>query len=350
MSKLKKVGILVFTLLLMASAFFIPSVLFDDDVNEMNKPPVGEETKEKDKLDDEESEINTEPGLWEVNDEILMDYGSNPMPVYQDDDLLVFAYESRAEELLEGPSDKSKFMQTEDGDSFVQIDNKSKKYDHRPEPLEFSDGTYRRYIYNPEVGGIESFVSEDGVSFVKDDGLRYEIDSEGERDPKYFGVSTYFVDSEEGVVLLYNVTNDEGDIMVSRAYASPETDGMEFELTDENILGGSLETDGYADPNSLVRANGDIWLIIMHQEEGAAPPLEKRGDIYAYVSKDDGKTFDLEGLLMSYRDFVEMEVFSLNDPKIVEFPGNQLMVIVAAMVEQEDGEKKHKWVLVSAKQ
>ncbi len=287
--------------------------------------------------------------MWTINEGIVMDYASNPMPVYQDEDQLVFAFESRAEQLLEAPSaDKSGFMLTEDGESFERVDNSDGTYDYRLAPLEFPDGTLRRYVHDPKSGGIESYVTEDGVTFVKEEGIRYAIDTGGDRDPHVFGVSTFFVDSDGGVVLLYNANNAAGDIVVNKAYAAPETEGMEFELVEENILGGSLPTDGYADPHSLVRENGDVWVIVMHQADGPAPPLVKRGDIFAYVSRDDGKTFELEGQLMSYRDFEEFEVWSLNDPKIVEFDG-ELIVIVAAMVlDEEDPDKEYKWVLVSA--
>jgi hypothetical protein len=360
MSNSKKVVLVISTLLLMTGAFFLPKLFIDNDLVENPVDEVMEAAEEEEEMEDiveemrglaEKPEEESEAvSLWEIRDEVLMDYGSNPMPVFQDEDLLVFAYESKAKGLVEAPSDKSKFMQTEDGENFVAVDNSDQVYDYRLAPLKLADGRYRRYVHNEKVGGIESYISDDGLNFEQEEGLRYEIDTGGERDPAFFGVSTYFLDSEGGVVLLYNATDENGNVLVNRAYAPPETEGMEFELTDEDILGGTLEGEGYADPNAVVRENGDVWLVVLHHPvDRPAPPLVKRGDIFAYVSRDDGESFELEGQIMSYSDFEEFEVWSLNDPKITEFKG-QLTVVVAAMVADDSGEKEFKWILVSSEQ
>lgn len=279
---------------------------------------------------------------------IVMD-GSNPMPVYWDDERLVLAYENRAAELLEGPSEKAKFLETTDGQDFRQPSSEeAQRYFHRPSALEMPDGTYRRFFYSSEAGGVKAMVSEDNIEFETLDGVFYEVPSEGERDPRYFGVSSFFLDSEGGVVLVYNVTNDENEIIVNRAYAA---DGWNFELTDGNLLGDSLPTDNYPDPHVLVRENGEIWMSVMHRKDHkAAPPLVRGGSIQAYRSNDDGKTFDDVGQLMSYEDFDQWEVYSLNDPKIMEFPDGRLFMICAAMIEDADSETGFSWILVQATQ
>jgi hypothetical protein len=292
----------------------------------------------------EESELVT---LWEIEPGMVAEHGSNPMPVYWDEDRLVLAYENRAAELLEAPSEKAKFLETTDGYEYRQLSSEEAAfYDYRPPALEMPDGTYRRFYYNPQAGGVQAMVSEDGVDFTPLDEVFYEVASEGERDPRYFGVSTFFVDSNGGVTLLYNVTNEKDEIIVNRAYAE---DGWNFELTHENVLGGSLPTDNYPDPHTLVRENGEIWLVVMHRtNHKAAPPLERGGTIQAYKSTDEGQTFEYVGQLMAYTDFEEWEVYSLNDPKIMEFPDGTLQMICAAMVEDETSETGFKWVLVQS--
>jgi hypothetical protein len=298
-------------------------------------------------VDENPTEESDPVSLWELEPGMVVEHGSNPMPVYWDEVRLVLAYENRATELLEAPSEKSKMLETLDGLEYRLLSGEEAgQYDHRPPALEMLDGTYRRFFYSPEAGGVLAMISEDGENFETLDEVFYEIASEGERNPRYFGVSTFFADSSGGVTLLYNVTNEKDEIIVNRAYAE---DGWHFELTHENVLGGSLPTDNYPDPHTLVRENGEVWLVVMHRaDHKAAPPLVRGGTIQAYKSTDEGKTFEYVGQLMAYTDFDEWEVYSLNDPKIMEFPDGSLFMICAAMIEDEESDTGFSWILVQS--
>lgn len=299
---------------------------------------------------DEESDTESDAdvltsNLFEIDPGVRATYASNPLVVEQTEETLLLAYEYRSPELKNAPTDRVRFMRTEDGLNFEDEGENDDSWQAKPEPLLLSDGTYRRYFYSPVEGGVMSEVSQDGKTFILEEGLRYELAGDGVNDPHVFGVSTYFVDSQGGVVLLYNRTNDMGDVVVNQAYATPESEGMEFTLIGENILGGSLETDYYADPHTVVLENGNIWLVVMYQTDGAKPPVGKQGIIYGYVSEDDGKTFTLMGRLFDYDDF---DALSLNDPKMVAFPDGTLRVYVAAMVADETADNGYRWDLVSA--
>ncbi|NQV90163.1 hypothetical protein HQ487_02035, partial [Candidatus Uhrbacteria bacterium] len=181
----------------------------------------------------------------------------------------------------------------------------------------------------------------------QDDGIRYAVETDSRNTQHTFGVSTFFLDSKGGVVLLYNSTINN-HVVVNRAYASPETNGMTFVFDRSDVLEGTLPSDDYADPHTLVRANGDIWLIIMNQETGKRPQKDQVGTIHAYISHDDGVTFDYEGQLIAWSDWKKDEVRSLNDPKLVEFPEGTLRIYFAAWIPDETMEEGFRWDLLSA--
>ena len=304
-------------------------------------------TESNDSITSSEQEQTSDEStnLFEVDPGVRVTFASNPIVLAQTDKTLTLAYEYRSEELKNAPEDRVRVMTTQDGLTFEQED--PDEWMHVPEPIQLPDGTYRRYFYNAQAGGLQSESSSDGGTFTLDDGLRYQVSGAKTNDPNIYGVSTYFVDSQGGVILLYNSTIDN-EIVVNRAYASPETSGLTFVFDRADILGGALEDPHYAVPHTLVLDNGDIWLVIMNQSRTNHPPQSREGVIYAYVSRDDGETFDLAGRLVDWEDFVEFDVYSLNDPKLVEFSDGTLRVYVAAMVQDEEVEGGYRWDLVSA--
>jgi hypothetical protein len=296
-------------------------------------------------------ELERFTNLFEIDPGVRADFGSNPMVIAQSQESLTLAYESRAENsseqsLKRSPEEKVRVMKSIDGLEFESVEWTGSRV--FPLPLEMPDGTYRRYVYEPESGGVVSYSSSSVEMLEKDEGLRYAIEGADIKSPNVFGVWTTFVDSQGGVVLLYNKTDEQGRIVVNRAYALPETQGLEFMLTDEGVLNGTLDEELYADPHTLVRENGEIWLVIMNQSRTKHPPLSREGIIYAYVSRDDGKTFEREGRIIGWDDFDQFEVYSLNDPKLVEFPDGTLRVYVAAMVRVGEGREDFDWHIVSA--
>jgi hypothetical protein len=65
----------------------------------------------------------------------------------------------------------------------------------------------------------------------------------------------------------------------------------------------------------------------------------KTGNIYTFVSIDDGETFKLEGVALSPDDFSELNVSSLHDPQIVQLPDGRLRIYVTALLKNEDESK-----------
>lgn len=193
------------------------------------------------------------------------------------------------------------------------------------------DGTWISYGFNT-TRGIEgncltSQSSEDGVDFTEDEGCRYTLQEE---DEGRMGVYEFFNDSKDNVVLLYL-----GDLMgmnnVRRAYSTDN--GQSFEFTNGNVLGDEDDGGGsnsYVDQKVITLANGDIYLVAM-----------KKGGIYAFLSTDDGVSFQLspEEPILSPEDFEDLgygTVRSLHDPQIVMLDDGRYRIYVTAIF----GEKK----------
>ena len=233
--------------------------------------------------------------------------------------------------------------------SFEEVEDRIGLSTH-PEGV-FIDGLYHKYIFVPS-DGVMYATSEDNQTYTMQ-GVALEVYAEDAGDASQFGVSTFFADDIGGIVLLFNANDENGDIVVNRAYASAE-DLSTLKVTDYDILGGTLENTSYADPHVVELADGSIGLIIMNQVEGPAPPLQRQGYIHLYRSYDVGSTFVYEGELFNWSHIDEFDVYSLNDPKIVQMPDGLVRVYVAAMipdpdaVEDDDPRTGYKWILVSA--
>jgi hypothetical protein len=293
----------------------------------------------------------TDNYTFTIDEGLRADYASNPMVIAQTQESLTLAYESHSTQLKFAPQDKVKLIETTDGVTFNQIENNTNSQ-VRPPGIKMPNGQMIRYVFQPENGGVFASISTDGTNYEVQPDLVYAASAEDASDAREFGVYTYFLDKDGGVVLLFNSTDDNNDIVVNRAYAAPQTNGLSFDLQATDILDGTLDNELYADPNVLVLNDGTIFLIIMNQTEGAKPPQGKQGTIHGYTSTDDGQTFNYQGQLVGYDDFEEFEIFSLNDPKLVQFADGTIRIYVAGMVKDEtavseDPNKTFKWILVS---
>jgi len=296
---------------------------------------------------EETAQIIDGESLFKVHDEIVVDWASNPMVIETDGESLTLAYESRSTQLKFAPQDKVKLIYSEDGVTFEEIENESAE-PPKPPGVQIREDLWRRYTFQPGSGGVMSSSSVDGETYVDDGVIVFEAHAEDASDAREFGVYTYFMDDQGGVVMLFNKTDEAGDIVVDRAYAEPESEGLTFTLMEEDILAGTLEHAIYADPNAIVLNDGTIFLIIMNQSDAPKPPLGKQGIIHGYTSDNYGETFEYYGQLLSYEDVHLMETFSLNDPKIVAFNDGTLRLYVAAMNEEETSETGYKWTIVTA--
>jgi len=303
----------------------------------------------RNKEDDSSSQNKTSnESSFTIDEGYRADYASNPFIILSAGSTLVMAYESRAAELKNNPSERAKIIKSTDGLTFSSVS------DHKgrivPPPTHLPDGTYRRYTFDSQKGGLTSESSTDGKTYTADSGIRFTPSSSKSQDERTFGVSTYYTDADGGVVLLYNATDKNGDVVVNRAYAKPETKGLIFVLEKEDILDETLDAEHYADPHTVVLSNKDIWLVVMNQTKGAKPPIEHQGVIYGYQSTDGGKTFGDPVRLLGWDDVKEFDVYSLNDPKIVEFPKGTVRIYVAAMIPDtsQDADEQYKWLMISA--
>ncbi len=277
---------------------------------------------------------------------------SNPLVVGQDGESVTLAYEYRSDELRDQPRERAYVASSEDGLSFADGRPWPSGQPIGPAGVSLPDGSVRRYVYDPAQDALTSATLDASGAYRPDDGIRYAPPGADSSDPnaRTFGVSTVFVDPDGGVVLLYNGTNAAGDITVNRAYSEPGDNGMRFELTDEDILHGTLATNHYADPNAIMLPDGRAWLVIMNQAAGPRPPVGRLGTLHAYVSSDGGETFDYDGELLGWSDFTDLDVRSLNDPKVVLLPDGRLRVYVAAMIPDSTKEDGYGWAIVSVTQ
>ncbi|MBU0675528.1 MAG: hypothetical protein KJ950_12875 [Proteobacteria bacterium] len=280
---------------------------------------------------------------------------SNPRIMDYAGGVLSLGYEYRATELADTPSERGYIAFSSDGLSFAG-NRQFLAGESKGKGVLLPDMTYRRYSEDQATGTLVSESSTDGVTYVPDAGARYDLSL---HDHGNMGVRTFFVDQDGGVVLLYNNNlqiNGNEVIFVKRAYSQPGDNGLNFVLTNEDVIGLAYD-DGlpqsFADPNAIVLADGRVRLIVMQQDRDTPmPPLGRTGTLYSFIS-DDGETFMYETRLFAWRDFTEFEVRSLNDPKIICFEDNTCRIYVAAMVPTESGEEdqgEYKWIIVSAHQ
>ena len=212
----------------------------------------------------------------------------------------------------------------------------SYRYDNRTKRL--PDGTYRRYQFEMREGVLKSESSRDGERFTPDEGTRYEL-QEGDRG--WMGVYDQYVDAAGGVVLVY-LPDKEGLNNLRRAYSPPGDNGRSFrfdrnDVLDDAKLGGGPNS--FVDPKCFPLGKGRLRLITM-----------KQGDIYSFLSEDDGKKFrQEEGTRLRCRDFTEFSVMSLMDPVVVRLKDGRCRMYVAALIDAVRGKPgSGRQVIVSA--
>ena len=191
------------------------------------------------------------------------------------------------------------------------------------------DGTWRGYGYDTtkgiEGGCLTSQSSSDGVTYTQDEGCRYTLQEE---DEGWMGVYDFFADSKDNIVLLY-LGDKENLNNVRRAYSTDG--GWTFTFTNDNVLndedlgGGSMS---YVDEKVIVLSDSRVFLVAMQQ-----------GDIYSFISEDDGVTFQrYKEILLEPSDFVSEEygvASSLHDPQIIALEDGSLRIYVTAFFKND---------------
>lgn len=253
---------------------------------------------------------------------VRMDYASNPGTKVNTDGTIFLLYEDNA-------NGGQKVSISEDGLTFEAGESISGAEGAQFRALKLPDGTCRAYGWNSTKGitdgenGLSSMSSEDCVNYTTDEGYRYTLQ---ENDNGTMGVYEFFNDSKGGVVMLY-IGDMYGLNNVRRAYSTDN--GWTFAFDKGNVFGDEDAGGGnasYVDEKAIVLEDGTVHIVAM-----------KTGDIYTFVSVDDGETFELEGIALSPNDFSELNVGSLHDPQIVQLPDGRLRIYVTALLKNEDG-------------
>ncbi len=216
-----------------------------------------------------------------------------------------------------------------------------------PQPNSDGQPIWRQYLWEQEI--FASAVSTDGLQYIREDGVRY--------DPPHteiVGVYTNFVTADERVGLMY--IGDKGTSEASVRLAYSTDNGETFELFDDNPLNDlGTHDDGLnqRDPAANVLSDGRIRIFTMVQGGPDAPLPGQRAvtQIESFTSDDDGLTFTYDvGVRLSPGDFTEFDVWSLNDPSVIQLSDGRYRLYVAALITETsdtDGSDS-RWVIVSA--
>lgn len=210
---------------------------------------------------------------------------------------------------------------------------------------------WRKFWPAGEDGWISS-KTYDGNSYTEEDGIRYEF-QEGESSQKSIGYRSFFVNTNGELILLYISGFGSGGDAHMRLAVS-EDNGWTFEFVDDNPLNdkGTEETGmNQRDPRFTVLPNGTARLFTMVQGGSAPTPgRDARGYIYSFYT-ENGYIYELEpGIRLQPSDFTEFEVWSLNDPEVIQLPDGRYRMYVTARIKNDnpDAEQAYKEVIVSA--
>jgi len=278
---------------------------------------------------------------------VRVDHASNPLPALDDDGMTYLYYSDRSE----SPGRQMVALAT---DGLVFGDgHEPAGWSHDPRRVHLPDGSWRRYLAEPETPGdpgspklFRSESSADGIHFARDPGVRYQPPT---ADRGAIGVYDTYVDTDGGAVILYIGDMDGPTARVRRAYSAPGDNGWSFAF-DGDVFGayGAGHGHNHVDPKSLALPDGRRRLFAMYQ--GPQPPqpgVRAVGQISSFVTVDGGRSFDHEpGWRVQPADFPEHAVWSLNDPWVVLLPDGRYRMYVAALIG--DTVETTRWAILSA--
>ena len=236
---------------------------------------------------------------------------------------------------------------SEDGLNFTLVNiNDYPDYRYHPMP----DSSYRRYFVELEndTARLMSRSSIDGSEFELDAGYRY-VFTQNDAITNSHVYATYFNNVLGEVYMIYLA----GGIDNARSIHSEAGDnGWTFDsyttdIFSDSILGGGNQS--YWDPHAIVLPDSRIRIFTMNQHGHPVPPAEPKGTIYSFTSEDHGATFTKDpGYRLRFDDYMEFEVLSLNDPKVILLPDGRYRMYMASMIRTGFGEENIKWAIVSA--
>lgn len=191
--------------------------------------------------------------------------------------------------------------------------------------VKLADSSYKTFGYNPTKGlegnsCLTSKSSTDGVNFTADSGCRYTLQPD---DNGSMGVWDVFTTQTGKVILLY-IGDMKGKNKVREAISSDN--GETFTFYKDNVLGDANEQQSYVDQRSFRMSDGNILLVAM-----------KSGNIYEFLSTDDGETFTVNPTPVLTKDsFPGMNAIGLNDPQLAQLPDGRMRIYVTLSIAQPD--------------
>ena len=212
------------------------------------------------------------------------------------------------------------------------------------------DGSYKHYFIDIDNDTVKlnSSSSTDGVTFNLDNGNRF-VFPPNDAITSTNVYSTIFNNILGEVYMIYLA----GEIDNARSIRSESGDnGFHFGSYTTDIFGDSALGGGnhsYWDPDAIVLPDNRVRIFTMNQHGHPVPPAAPKGTIYSFTSADHGETFvkDLDYRLR-FDDFVEFEVLSLNDPKVILLPDGRYRMYLASMIRTGQGSDSLKWSIISA--
>ena len=275
---------------------------------------------------------------------IRIELASQPAPVVAEDGTIYIFYSAKTG-LPNDPSSDALAISA-DGLKFTEtgLDPDSASVIH-PFATQMQNGVWKLFRIDPHTGEMTSLSSQDGIEFTQDSGIRYTVPTEH----MPIGVRDFFVNSSGEVIFLYvaPIGIDSPDHHIRRAVSVDNGDTFEFHSDD--VLGdrGGGELNTHLDPKFVELPDGGVRLITMLQGNVAQPGQRTCCNIYSFTSLD-GYTFAQDpGIRLRTSDFVDMTVWSLNDPWVVLLPDGRYRLYVAGLVETETAGQPI-WAILSA--
>ena len=193
------------------------------------------------------------------------------------------------------------------------------------------DGITRRKYYKDSSGDfLTSDSSTDDWTSTPDITNRYDLHSS---DEGMFGVSTVVVDAEDNVHLYY-MGDLWGEDNIRHAMSADEGDSFTFQSNDVcGDLGGLPGNYSYIDPDVVMLDDNSIRLIVINRNGTIVPTSNTypaNWTVHSFLSTDNGMTFTKESTpsgddTIAYAsEFLDTNVRSLHDPKIVQLPDGRI--------------------------
>ena len=237
------------------------------------------------------------------------------------------------------------------GDHPLPMKPGNKAFDPRcvqmPDTDQDGEPVWREFLWDRDQGYFTSLISGDGVHYQPEEGVRYDPP-----DTEHIGVYTAYTTDGGRVGLMY--IGDKGTTRGNVRLAYSTDNGRSFQHYDGNPLhdaGAHDEGLNQRDPDAIVLDDGRIRIFTMVQGGPLAPHPGVRSvtSIYSFTSADDGQTFTEDpGPLLNPEDFTEFDVWSLNDPSVIQLSDGRYRMYVAGLISTLPDASDVHWVILSA--